>query len=543
MSERISLRAVITSLEDCGSQYWAAVGGRLKRLSLSVSEPLPPIFTEATGKLEALQELTLGPPCDPEDEYPFCPGGGNVCLRLFQLSLLTVTRLTLEAVELDCPKLAELHLDNIGFERLSGPGLALRMLEIRRVSICIEREGITECELFPRFPLRSWHGLKDLRLESIDLSICHLSSYEHVNNTGSLGDLSSLTGITSLNLYGLKDVVPSALPTSLRCLTLTPKVAGAMTRFNPACLPSLAGSLQQLSVRELIDFPGAAGFWRELTNVQKVSLCGAMQSSSDDVHVTLPQLKTLSLHYCQCQTIDIDCPSLVSLRIEKTRYVRLSVAAPSLRSLRILDCLQDMFDVSRPRKRAAVSGAQLGSEGKAASETACEPAVPVAPFHFQLTSLQALQLLEVSVKTCHPESVWLRGEAFKGLQQLTNLTTLLLGSQKMVGRATPTALPTSLQRLELNLKSIASQTGIPETVDGLSKLSIVRFCMPVHMMVVLQRPLSPFLAMPGLRILEFLPADEGFPIDWDDDTLRLLKEAAAEIKLSGSELKLICPGL
>ena len=188
-----------------------------------------------------------------------------------------------------------------------------------------------------------------------------------------------------------------------------------------------------------------------------------------------------------------------------------------------------------------MSGVQLGSEGEAASKTACEPPAyaQVVPFNFQLTSLQALQLLEVSVKTCHPDPVWLWGEAFKGLQQLTNL----LGSQKMVGRATPTALPTSLQRLELNLESIASHTGIPETVDGLSKLSAVRLCMPIHQMVVLQRPLSPFLAMPGLRILEFLPADEGFSIDWDDDALKLLTEAAAEMKLSGCELKLICPGL
>lgn len=58
-------------------------------------------------------------------------------------------------------------------------------------------------------------------------------------------------------------------------------------------------------------------------------------------------------------------------------------------------------------------------------------------------------------------------------------------------------------------------------------------------MMVLQRPLSPFLAMPGLRILDFF---RGFPIDWDDNAVKLLKEAAAEIKVSGGKLKLICPG-
>ena len=153
----------------------------------------------------------------------------------------------------------------------------------------------------------------------------------------------------------------------------------------------------------------------------------------------------------------------------------------------------------------------------------CEPPAQVAPFNVQLTSLQALQLLEVTVRTCHPCSAWLRGEAFKGLQQLTNLTTLLLGNQKMMGRATPTALPTSLQRFELNLESTASHMRTPETADGLSKLSTVKLCMPIHQMVVLQRPMSPFLAMPGLGTLEFLPADEGFPIDWDDNALKLLK--------------------
>ena len=258
--------------------------------------------------------------------------------------------------------------------------------------------------------------------------------------------------------------------------------------------------------------------------------------------MTLPQLRSLSFYSCKCVTIDIDCPSLVTLLMKETEYAQLSVAAPSLRSFRILNCLQDMF-VYRLYKCAPVSGADLGSESGAASEIACERPVQVVPFNFQLSHLQALQLLEVSVQTHHPDSVWLRGEAFKGLQQLTNLTTLLLGSQEMVGRATPTALPTRLQRLELNLESIASHTGIPETVDGLSKLSTVRFWMPIHQMVVLQRPLSPFLAMPGLRTLEFIPVDEGFPIDWDDDALKLLKEAAAEIMLSGSGLKLICPGL
>lgn len=158
--------------------------------------------------------------------------------------------------------------------------------------------------------------------------------------------------------------------------------------------------------------------------------------------MTLPQLKTLSLHYCGCLTVAIDCPFLVSLLMTKTRYGWLSVSVPSLRSLRILNCRQDVYS---PRKRAPLSGSQLSSESETDSEVSCEPPAQVVPFNLQLTSLQALQLLEVSVRTCHPYSAWLHGEAVKGLQQLTNVTTLLLGSQKMMGRATPTALPTSLQ--------------------------------------------------------------------------------------------------
>lgn len=61
--------------------------------------------------------------------------------RLPRLSILTVTRLILDAIELDCPKLAELHLEKLGIERLSGPGQALRMLEVRHVYIRIGGGG------------------------------------------------------------------------------------------------------------------------------------------------------------------------------------------------------------------------------------------------------------------------------------------------------------------------------------------------------------------------------------------------------------------
>ena len=302
LSKRMCLRAVITSLEDCGSQYWAAMGGRLKRLSLSVSGALPPNFTEATGKLEALRELTLGPPYDPphEEQYPFCPSRGNLCLRLPRLSILTVTRLILDAVELDCPKLAELHLEKLGIKRLSGPGQALRVLEVRHVYICIgggggtgglllyeeeevllggnheETEEITECELFARFPLRSWHGLEDLCIKSMSLSKRDPSYYGHYGDIGSLGDLSSLTGITSLDLSDFGRVVPSALPTSLQCLALSPGVGKEMIRLNPACWPFLAGSLQLLSLREFSYSPksSAAGFWQELTSLREIKFYG-----------------------------------------------------------------------------------------------------------------------------------------------------------------------------------------------------------------------------------------------------------------------------
>ena len=193
-----------------------------------------------------------------------------------------------------------------------------------------------------------------------------------------------------------------------------------------------------------------------------------------------------------------------------------------------------------------MSGTQLGSESETDSEISCEPPTQVVPFNFQLTSLQALQLLEVSVRTCHPYSAWLRGEAFKGLQQLTKSDNTVAGQPKDDGEGNAHCPAYKLAAIRAQLGKHCftyRHTRALETVDGLSKLSTVKLYIPIHQMVVLQRPLSPFLAMPGLRTLEFLPADEGFPIDWDDNALKLLKKAAVEIKVSGSKLKLICPGL
>ena len=141
-----------------------------------------------------------------------------------------------------------------------------------------------------------------------------------------------------------------------------------------------------------------------------------------------------------------------------------------------------------------------------------------------------MRLLEIQN---HGAQVPLADEQFLSeLSSLNNLKTLQLGLLRVESSAFPKALPTSMQHVELSLSN--SNNLVPEALEACTNLQSLGLRVPGKG-AKLSRPLSPFLAMPGLTKLHFRPSF-GLCGDWEPPALHFLGQALVDIQESGKPL-------
>ena len=152
---------------------------------------------------------------------------------------------------------------------------------------------------------------------------------------------------------------------------------------------------------------------------------------------------------------------------------------------------------------------------------------------FSIGSLLGLQSLEIS--TDHGNLVRDR-VLFQELSCLTQLTSLRLRDMPIESQSLPTALPTSLQHLQMEISD--GNNGIPMVIEALTNLQSLCLAVETHN-GRLTRLLTPFLEMTGLTSLEFESSDYDYGhVMWQPQALQILGHAVVQIVDSGSRLQL-----
>ena len=152
---------------------------------------------------------------------------------------------------------------------------------------------------------------------------------------------------------------------------------------------------------------------------------------------------------------------------------------------------------------------------------------------FSIGSLLGLQSLEISTDHSNP----VRDRAlFQDLSCLTRLTSLRLRDMPIESQSLPTALPTSLQHLQMEVSY--GNNGIPVVIEALTNLQSLCLAIETHS-GRLTRPLSPFLEMTGLTSMQFDSSDYSCgSVIWEPQSLQILGHAVVQIVDSGSRLQL-----
>ena len=201
--------------------------------------------------------------------------------------------------------------------------------------------------------------------------------------------------------------------------------------------------------------------------------------------LALPQLRRLHVSGQICAGLTLDCHKLEYLELAKMR-LKLSGLGTSLRTLIMDDCLglDHMWEA----------------------------------LQFPVWELSGLQTL--AVNSGHVVST----DRFLGdMSHLTSLTALCLKGMPAKSQALPTALPSSLKRLELNLEQ--SSADILEAAEALPKLQNLVLHMPAHS-ANLCRSLKPFVAMTALQTLTFSHDSKAAEyIHWKPRALEILGQA------------------
>ena len=266
---------------------------------------------------------------------------------------------------------------------------------------------------------------------------------------------------------------------------------------------SLAKSLTRLKLAfsEAIPPEGAAAL-SQLSALQSLDIHGSRIADLQcDISFKLPQVTRLSFDGQAYGILDLDCPELKTFSLMDSSVQNLCGLGTSLRKFIVLE-------VGFPQN-------DEGSDTGDISDLLCM---------FPVNQMQELEALTMALRGRLTDR-----QLFGNLSHLTKLTLLDLCDTCMTQSAFPAALPTSLVQLEVGLPC-----GIPEYLERLPKLQEVLFNMlgtPAH----LERPLSPFLAMPGLTSLAFNPR---MKTCWHPQALGIFRQALIDINDSGSKLQL-----
>ena len=266
---------------------------------------------------------------------------------------------------------------------------------------------------------------------------------------------------------------------------------------------SLAKSLTRLTLAfgKAIPPEGAAAL-SQLSALQSLDILGSrIVDLQCDISFRLPQVTELFFHGQAYGILDLDCPELKTFCLTDSSVQNLCGLGTSLRKLSVLEVGFPQNDEERDTDDI--------------SDLLC-----MFPVN-QMRELEALTMLLRGRLT--------DGRLFGNLSHLTKLTLLDLCCTRMTQAAFPAALPTSLVHLEVDLPC-----GIPEYLERLPKLQKVLvngLGTPAH----LQRPLSPFLVMPGLTSLAFNPRTKTC---WHPQVLGIFRQALIDINDSGSKLQL-----
>ena len=221
-----------------------------------------------------------------------------------------------------------------------------------------------------------------------------------------------------------------------------------------------------------------------------------------DISFSLPQVTGLSFGGQKYGILDLDCPKLQAFHLVESSVQNVFGVSTSLRRLVFLE-------VGFPQKDS-------GSDFDDALNLSCM---------FPVSKMQGLEALTMDLSGRLTDR-----QLFGNLSHLTKLTLLDLYDTCMTETAFPTALPNSLVHLMVRLPY-----GIPQYLERLPKLQEVKLYLP-GTPARLTRPLSPFLAMPGLTSLAFKPEDED--IGWHPQMLGIFRQALIDINDSGSNLQL-----
>ena len=266
-------------------------------------------------------------------------------------------------------------------------------------------------------------------------------------------------------------------------------LASCLTRlrlaFAEAIPPEGASALSQLSALQSLDIYGSR---------RTEMLC--------NISFKLPQVPRLSLGGQKYGILDLDCPKLQTFHLANSS-------------------VQNVFGVSTSLRRLVFLGVGFPQKD---SRTDFDD-VPNLSRMFPVSEMQGLEALTMDMLGRLTDR-----QLFGNLSHLTKLTLLDLYHTCMTETAFPTALPNSLVHLMVRLPY-----GIPQYLERLPKLQEVKLYMP-GTPARLKRPLSPFLAVPGLTSLAFKPEDED--IGWHPQTLGIFRQALIDINDSGSKLQL-----
>ena len=213
--------------------------------------------------------------------------------------------------------------------------------------------------------------------------------------------------------------------------------------------------------------------------------------------LALPQLRSLYISGQAWAGLTLDSPKLGYLELFKMRLGKLSGLGTSLKTLFINDCFG------------------LDQDGDASQ--------------FPIRDLTGLQMLVINSSPVVSNAQFLGDMA-----HLTCLTALCLKSMPAKPQALPTALPSSLKRLELNLEQ--SSAGIPEAAEALPRLQNLVLHMSPNS-ADLCRSLKPFVAMTALQTLTFSHDSKAAEyIHWNPRALEILGRALADVNEQGSRL-------
>lgn len=260
----------------------------------------------------------------------------------------------------------------------------------------------------------------------------------------------------------------------------------------------LSGSLRKLRLSlKFAATPKLASGLHQLTALQELELHGCMDEWNS-LSLPFPQLTSLRMSSMQIEVLELSSPRLGAAQFSDMRLGRLFGLGSSLRSLQLIYWSEPPVDLSTL---------------------------------FPLSNLQGLQKLEVEL------GVGAVNAAFLGdVPALSSLTSLLLLGAPLEAQALPVAMPASLQRWELDLRS--DDAGLPEVIEALPNLQSVKLLAPERG-VNLDRPLSRFVGMSALTRLEFEPGNNIEYIEWPPRALNILGQAVADLADSRSKLQLL----